>query len=99
MIKAAPALTEPTTIRVAPGVVLETTIDLPTKRHLLSYDICKKTIRVTKSANPNSFFEHRKCHTMGITRREEFDDFDGPLADSSTSASTSVSPKKCSPTK
>jgi hypothetical protein len=67
MTKAVPALTEPTTITAAQGVVLETTIDPHSgwqmKRHLLSCDnFYKKTIRlVTKSANPNSFFEDKMC--------------------------------------
>ena len=76
MTKAAPTLTEPTTIAVAQGVVLETTIDPVTKRHLLTCDICKKTIRLTKSANPNAFFEHRKF--CAIRERKKSDDCDVP---------------------
>jgi hypothetical protein len=60
MTKAATAVTEPTTITVAQGVVLTTTIDPQMKRHLLTCDICQKTIKLTKLANPNAFFEHRE---------------------------------------
>ena len=54
------AATQPATDTVAEGVVLETKIDPLTKRHLLACDICQRIIKLTKSANPNAFFEHRK---------------------------------------
>jgi hypothetical protein len=88
MTKAAPTLTEPTTIAVAQGVVLKTTIDPHTKRHLLVCDICKKTIRLTKSANPNAFFEHRKF--CAIREAKKSADYDIPDTPTSTSRSSNT---------
>ena len=57
---------QPATVTVAEGVVLETTIDPLTKRHLLTCDICKRIIQLTKSANPNEFFEHRNQNLINM---------------------------------
>ncbi|KIM39217.1 hypothetical protein M413DRAFT_29401 [Hebeloma cylindrosporum] len=67
MTKAAPPLTEPATIKVGGGRALTTTIDPLTKYHLIACDICQKTIQLTKSANPNAFFVHRKSCSNRIT--------------------------------
>lgn len=60
MPKGAPVITVPTSIQVAQGVVLWTTIDPLSKKHYVVCDICKKLIKLTKSAHPHAIFEHRK---------------------------------------
>jgi len=65
MMNAEPPLTKHATIAVAEGVqvLLETMIDLLMKRHLLTYDICQKIMKLTKSAMHKTLIYHQRQHS------------------------------------
>jgi hypothetical protein len=70
MPKGLPTCTEPVSIVVAEGTVLVITIDPLTKRHLVECDICKKGIRLTKSAHPHRILEHWKYCMLWEEKRQ-----------------------------
>ena len=60
MPKGLPIATEPVSITVPGGGVLVTTIDPLTGKHHVECDVCKKRIKLTKSAHPHGLLEHQK---------------------------------------
>ncbi|KAF8909352.1 hypothetical protein CPB84DRAFT_1765916 [Gymnopilus junonius] len=60
MTKPLPAVTEPVSVSVAPGVVLLTTIDKLTQKHLIECDLYLKVIRLPKTGHPDAFYWHRE---------------------------------------
>ena len=67
MTQTLPSVTEPTKITLPGGVILQTTIDPQTQRHLVECDICGTTVKLTTTAHPHGISEHRR-HCI---RREE----------------------------